>query len=92
MMLKSFGCSFIYGSDLSDDGKGFPLASPSKLSWPSLLAQSLNYTYECYARPGSGNLRILEKVLNIRDIIKIYLIIKELLLDSSKVIGIFCTN
>ena len=64
MKLKSFGCSFIYGSDLADDGRGFPVASPSKLTWPSLLAQDLEYAYECYARPGCGNLRILDKILN----------------------------
>jgi hypothetical protein len=64
MKLKSFGCSFIYGSDLADNGRGFLVATPSQLTWPSLLAQDLNYTYECYARPGSGNLRTLEKVLN----------------------------
>jgi hypothetical protein len=64
MKLKSFGCSFIYGSDLADDGKGLMVATPSQLTWPSLLSQNLNYTYECYARPGAGNLRTLEKVLN----------------------------
>lgn len=63
MKLKSFGCSFIYGTDLADDGRGFLVSKPSQLSWPSLFAQDLNYTYECYARPGSGNLRILEKLL-----------------------------
>jgi hypothetical protein len=63
MKLKSFGCSFIYGSDLADDEKGRLVANPSRLTWPSLLAQDLNYTYECYAQPGAGNLRILEKVL-----------------------------
>jgi hypothetical protein len=64
MKLKSFGCSFIYGSDLADDGHGQEIANPSQLTWPSLLAQDLNYNYECYARPGAGNLRILEAILN----------------------------
>jgi hypothetical protein len=64
MKIKSFGCSFIYGSELADDGHGFLVAQPSQLTWPSLLAQNLNCTYECYARPGAGNLRTLEKVLN----------------------------
>jgi hypothetical protein len=54
MKLKSFGCSFIYGSDLSD----------TQLTWPSLLAQDINYEYQCHAWPGSGNLQILEKLLN----------------------------
>jgi hypothetical protein len=64
MKLKSFGCSFIYGSDLADDAKGSLTSESSQLTWPSLLAQNLNYTYECYAYPGSGNLRTLEKLLN----------------------------
>lgn len=64
MILKSFGCSFIYGTDLADDGKGHLIAPPSQLTWPSLLAQNLKYDYKCYARAGSGNLRILEKILN----------------------------
>ena len=61
MKLKSFGCSFIYGSELADDVLG---AIPSQLTWPSHLARHLNYTYECYASPGGGNLQILEQVLN----------------------------
>jgi hypothetical protein len=64
MKLKSFGCSFIYGTDLADDGKGFFYSSPSKLTWPSLLAKKHNWDYTCYARPGSGNLQIAEAVLN----------------------------
>ena len=64
MKLKSFGCSFIYGTDLADDGRGYLVATPSQLTWPSLLAKDSNYNYECYARPGAGNLRILEKILN----------------------------
>lgn len=66
MKLKSFGCSFIFGSDLPDDtnGVGEPWFPASQLTWPALLAQHHNYTYECHARPGSGNLRILEKVLS----------------------------
>jgi len=35
----------------------------SKLTWPALLAQKLNYLYRCHARPGSGNLQIAEQVL-----------------------------
>ena len=63
MKLKSFGCSFIYGTDLADDGRGYLVASPSQLTWPALLAKDLNHSYECYARPGSGNLRTFEKIL-----------------------------
>ena len=54
MQLKSFGCSFIYGSDLIDANN----------AWPALLATQLGYGFKCYARPGSGNLQIAERVLN----------------------------
>ena len=64
MKLKSFGCSFIFGSELHDDGYGGPHATPSQHTWPALLAKDLGYDYQCYARPGSGNLRILNEVLN----------------------------
>lgn len=64
MILKSFGCSFIYGTDLADDGLAMIKSKPSKLTWPSLIAQSLNYEYQCYAKPGIGNLRISEQVLS----------------------------
>ena len=64
MKLKSFGCSFIYGTDLADDGKGHIIANPSKFTWPSLLAQKNSWEYSCYARPGSGNLQILDRLLS----------------------------
>jgi hypothetical protein len=59
MKLKSFGCSLIYGSELTDDR-----GCPSQLTWPALLSKKLELEYECYARPGCGNLQILEQVLN----------------------------
>lgn len=68
MNLKSFGCSFIFGTDLADDNFGEPYATPSQLTWPALLAKDLNYEYQCHARPGSGNLRILEKILSVSTI------------------------
>lgn len=63
MRVKSFGCSFIYGTDLADDGRGFLHATPSQLTWPALIAKKYNLDYNCYAYPGSGNLRILNSVL-----------------------------
>jgi len=54
MKLKSFGCSFIYGSDLQDQ----------KSTWPHLISKKLDIDYGCYAKPGIGNLQILESVLN----------------------------
>ena len=64
MNLKSFGCSFIFGNELSDDGYGTAFGTPSQLTWPAHLAKSLGYNYQCYANPGSGNLRIAEAVLS----------------------------
>lgn len=62
MRLKSFGCSFIFGSELADNNN-----SPSQLSWPAHLAKHLEYKYQCYAWPGAGNLQILEQILNQTD-------------------------
>lgn len=64
MNLKSFGCSFIFGNDLADDGRFGPYGTPSQHTWPALIAKHKGYSYNCFARPGSGNLRILEHVLN----------------------------
>lgn len=64
MNLKSFGCSFIFGTDLSDDGRDLPIPTSSNVTWPAHLSRALNYNYECYARPGSGNLQIAERVLS----------------------------
>ena len=63
MVLKSFGCSFIFGTDLPEEGKTKFFASASLCTWPALIAKSLGWEYACYARPGIGNLRILERIL-----------------------------
>ena len=60
MKLKSFGCSFIYGSDLEDQiDSDLPSAAYSKMTWPALIAKKLNLEYECHALPGQGNFKIL---------------------------------
>jgi hypothetical protein len=64
MNLKSFGCSFIFGSELSDDGKNGNYATGSRLTWPAHLSKHLGYEYLTYSRPGSGNLQIAERVLS----------------------------
>jgi len=68
MQLKSFGCSFIFGTDLADDNtfrsSAMETAFASNNTWPALLARHLGRDYSCHARPGSGNLQILEQVLN----------------------------
>ena len=62
MILKSFGCSFIFGTDLTD-ASYHGLTAGSQMTWPALLAADLDYKYQTHSRPGSGNLRILETVL-----------------------------
>lgn len=64
MKLKSFGCSFIFGTDLHDDGSGEDFARFSHHTYPALLSKKLGYTYECYARAGAGNLQILQRLLD----------------------------
>lgn len=68
MKLKSFGCSFIFGTDLSDDGRNGAYPTGSKLTWPALLAKNLGHDYQTFARPGSGNLQILERLLTNVDV------------------------
>lgn len=63
MKLKSFGCSFIFGSDLPDDGRNGLYAKPSRLAWPAVIADHFGYSYQSCARPGAGNLQILERLL-----------------------------
>ena len=65
MKLKSFGCSFVFGTDLADanDGATQLLIQPSNNTWPARIAQHLGYDYECFAWAGLGNLQILERVL-----------------------------
>jgi hypothetical protein len=64
MTLKSFGCSFIFGNELADDGHNGFCDTGSQLTWPAHLAQHTNHSYSCHARPGAGNLQIAEQVLN----------------------------
>lgn len=64
MKLKSFGCSLIFGTDLQDDGRNAPKPTASKYTWPALLAKHLKRDYYCYARPGAGNLQILNQLLS----------------------------
>lgn len=63
MILKSFGCSFIFGNDLHDDGRHLSRPTASQSTWPALIAQQRSWEYRCFARGGSGNTQILERVL-----------------------------
>ena len=68
-MTKNFivgGCSFTYGSELSDDDKG---KQPSRKSWAYNLFQELpgwnnNLEFVSTAKPGSGNSGIARRVFN----------------------------
>jgi hypothetical protein len=60
--LKSFGCSFIFGSELRDIRYDCT-NNPSQLTWPALIANQLNLEYECWARPGQGNFKIYCDIL-----------------------------
>lgn len=59
--LKSFGCSFIYGTDLNDCD-GTP-GRASNLTYPALIASRLQLEYSSRAGGGRGNLFILETIL-----------------------------
>ena len=63
MKLKSFGCSFTYGSDLYDC-TNIPFEGCSQSTWPALLAKSIDAEYGCYAHPGIGNLQIYQTILD----------------------------
>ena len=62
MKLKSFGCSFIFGTELSDITNR--TKKYSQLTWPAVIAQRQGLEYGCYASSGSGNLQILNNILD----------------------------
>ena len=65
MKLKSFGCSFVFGTDLAGAKEWSQTKDgASNHTWPARIAQHLGYDYECFAWAGLGNLQILERVLN----------------------------
>lgn len=64
MNLKSFGCSFIFGTDLPDCLPGIKNPTPSQYTWPALIAKKMGWKYQCYAYGGCGNLQILDSVLS----------------------------
>ena len=65
MKIKSFGCSFIYGSELQVHIKENNCIGDSLYydTWPSLVADYYQVEFENHAWPGIGNLRILEQIL-----------------------------
>jgi hypothetical protein len=66
MRLITFGCSITYGHGLEDCcfGQSYePGPIPSKLAWPSLLAEKLNLECVNLSRPGFSNKAITKKIL-----------------------------
>ena len=65
MNIGSFGCSLIFGTDLDDcvpesgDGQCY-----SHKTWPALIASNLGSSYRSRAHGGSGNLCILNRILD----------------------------
>ena len=53
MVLKTFGCSLTYGSELKDH----------KLAWPYVLGEKLNLPVKNYGSPGASNDQIIESAL-----------------------------
>lgn len=68
MTVKSFGCSFTWGSELPDCSIDLKTATtppmPSGLTWPALIAKHKNTDYKCFAWPGAGNFFIANQVLD----------------------------
>lgn len=65
MEVCSFGCSFVFGTELRDAGEEDEQnRTPSQLTWPALVANKLGLPYHSRARGGSGNVQILERLLN----------------------------
>jgi len=72
MLVKSFGCSFIFGTELSDQ----VVNKPSQLTWPAVFSQQLGHHHLCYAQGGTGNLAIADRVLEeiARDVTALFII------------------
>lgn len=62
MKIKSFGCSFVFGSELPDIRQRQDL-QPSAMTWPAVIASHRGWQYQCFAYPGRGNLYIADRVL-----------------------------
>ena len=60
--LKSFGCSFVFGTELPDCVPENN-SEPSCLTYPALIASNLGLAYSCRAKGGTGNLDIMHQIL-----------------------------
>jgi hypothetical protein len=62
--LLSAGCSFIYGSELSDSPQMYSTNSPSLKTWPALYAAGKNLEYKTCAFCGASNAGITRYTIN----------------------------
>lgn len=63
MNLWTFGCSLMFGTDLQDDNRHGAWSKASRLTWPALLANRFDLEYQTKAKGGSGNLCILDRMM-----------------------------
>jgi hypothetical protein len=69
MRIIAFGCSYTYGHglpDCLDDDKVTQGSEPSKLAFPSLLANKLNYKCINLGKSGNSNKEIWHDILNFK--------------------------
>jgi len=82
MIVRSFGCSFIFGTDLADATADSLYPSPSSHTWPAVISRELGLSYRCHAHGGSGNLAILDRVIkNIQPGLRDFFIINWTYID-----------
>ena len=64
--IKTFGDSFLYGSDLADAYDEtlphHPKHTPSRSVWPALIANKLGMKYQCHAHAGASNSAIARSI------------------------------
>ena len=67
--IKSFGDSFVFGTDLTDCPHSTVPGSlkASNMTWPALIAQELELDYKCHALPGVGNNYIAQQAVTHAD-------------------------
>jgi hypothetical protein len=64
MNILSFGCSMIFGTDLADCIPAGQSQRASTMTWPAIIASKIGSAYQCRSHGGSGNLCILNRVLD----------------------------
>jgi len=62
--ILSAGCSFVYGSELSDCPEMYSVEKHSQKTWPALYASHNNFLYETSAFCGASNSGIVRYTIN----------------------------